>query len=92
MLVKPQMVSRLTYLNAHESQCEPEDNNILEFYSNEDELSRAISKLGHVSTSSAFPLLSCAEGPGLNRGKVGHKATFTVFAKDRNGEPCSYGK
>ena len=29
MLVKPQMVSRLQNLNNHESQCEPEDNEVL---------------------------------------------------------------
>ena len=28
MLVKPQMVSRLQNLNNHESQCEPEDNEV----------------------------------------------------------------
>ena len=28
MLVKPQMVSRLQKLNNHESQCEPEDNEV----------------------------------------------------------------
>ena len=30
MLVKPQMVSRLHNLNSHESQCEPEDNEVKE--------------------------------------------------------------
>ena len=29
MLVKPQMVSRLQNLNEHESQCEPEDNEVI---------------------------------------------------------------
>ena len=29
MLVKPQMVSRLQNLNDHESQCEPEDNEVI---------------------------------------------------------------
>lgn len=29
MLVKPQMVSRLQKLNDHESQCEPEDNEVI---------------------------------------------------------------
>ena len=31
MLVKPQMVSRLQSLNDHESQCEPEENEVLYF-------------------------------------------------------------
>ena len=56
------------------------------------ELSKVIAKLGTVSTSYLFPMLSCAEGPGLSRGKVGHKSTFTIIAKDRNGEPCIAGE
>ena len=50
-----------------------------------------MAKLGTVSTSYLFPLLTCAEGPGLSKGKVGHKSTFTITAKDRNGEPCLTG-
>ncbi|XP_068672217.1 E3 ubiquitin-protein ligase TRIM71-like isoform X3 [Montipora foliosa] len=91
MLVKPQIVSRLENLNNHESQCEPEDNQVIDFTSNDEELSKVIAKHGTVSTSYLFPMLSCAEGPGLRRGKVGHKTTFTVIAKDRNGEPCTNG-
>ncbi|XP_068717865.1 E3 ubiquitin-protein ligase TRIM71-like isoform X2 [Montipora capricornis] len=91
MLVKPQIVSRLENLNNHESQCEPEDNQVIDFTSNDEELSKVIAKHGTVSTSYLFPMLSCAEGPGLSRGKVGHKTTFTVIAKDRNGEPCTNG-
>lgn len=56
------------------------------------ELSKVIAKLGTVSTSYLLPMLSCAEGPGLSRGKVGHKSTFTIVAKDRNGETCVTGK
>jgi len=91
MLVKPQMVSRLQNLNNHESQCEPEDNEVVEFSSKDMELSKVVAKLGTVSTSYLFPMLSCAEGTGLSRGKVGHKSTFTIIAKDRNGEPCIAG-
>lgn len=91
MLVKPQIVNRLENLNNHESQCEPEDNQVIDFTSNDEELSKVIAKHGTVSTSYLFPMLSCAEGPGLSRGKVGHKSTFTVIAKDRNGEPCTNG-
>lgn len=32
MLVKPQMVSRLQNLNDHESQCEPEDNEVIHMF------------------------------------------------------------
>lgn len=32
MLVKPQMVSRLQNLNEHESQCEPEDNEVMHMF------------------------------------------------------------
>lgn len=91
MLVKPQMVSRLQALNAHESQCEPEDNEVVDFCSRDDELSKAIGRLGQVSTSYTFPMLSSAEGLGLSKAKVGHKSSFTVIAKDRNGEPCTTG-
>ncbi|XP_067045260.1 tripartite motif-containing protein 2-like isoform X1 [Acropora muricata] len=91
MLVKPPIVSRLQNLNNHESQCEPEDNQVIDFISNDDELSKVIAKHGTVSTSNLFPMLSCAEGPGLSRGKVGHKSKFTIIAKDRNGEPCTTG-
>lgn len=91
MLVKPQMVSRLQNLNEHESQCEPEDNEVVEFSSNDEQLSKVIAKLGQVTTSYVFPMLSCAEGPGLSRAKVGHKSTFTIITKDRNGEPCTSG-
>ncbi|KAL9955084.1 hypothetical protein ACROYT_G036359 [Oculina patagonica] len=91
MLVKPQMVSRLQNLNDHESQCEPEDNEVVEFSSNDEQLSKVIAKLGQVTTSYVFPMLSSAEGPGLSRAKVGHKSTFTIITKDRNGEPCTTG-
>ncbi|KAM7443236.1 hypothetical protein ABFA07_007890 [Porites harrisoni] len=91
MLVKPQMVSRLQNLNNHESQCEPEDNEVIEFSSNDEELSKVIAKLGTVSTSYLFPMLTCAEGLGLSKGKVGHRSTFKITAKDRNGEPCVTG-
>lgn len=91
MLVKPQMVSRLQSLNDHESQCEPEENEVVEFSSSDQQLSKVIAQLGQVSTSFVFPMLSCAEGPGLSRAKVGHKSTFTIIAKDRNGEPCTSG-
>ena len=92
MLVKPQMVSRLQALNAHESQCEPEENEVVDFYSNNEELSKVIGKLGHVFTSSTFPMLSSAEGLGLCKAKVGYKSSFVVIAKDRNGEPCTTGE
>lgn len=91
MLVKPQMVSRLTQLNAHESQTEPEENDIVNFTSNDAALSKVISKLGQVTTSSAFPLLTYAEGPGLVSAKVGYVAKFTIYAMDRNGEACGSG-
>lgn len=64
----------------------------MEFTSNDEQLSKVIARLGRVSTSYLFPMLSCAEGSGLSRGKVGHKSTFTVIAKDRNGEPCTTGR
>ena len=91
MLVKPQIVSRLQTLSAHESQCEPEENDVVDFFSNDEELSQMIGNLGHVLTSSTFPLLSTAEGVGLSKAKVGHKSSFTVISKDRNGEPCTKG-
>ena len=65
---------------------------VVEFSSNDEQLSKVIAKLGQVTTSYVFPMLSCAEGPGLSRAKVGHKSTFTVITKDRNGEPCTSGK
>lgn len=65
---------------------------VIEFSSNDEQLSKVIANLGRVTTSYVFPMLSCAEGPGLSRAKVGHKSTFTVIAKDRNGEPCTTGK
>ena len=64
---------------------------VIEFSSNDEELSKVIAKLGTVSTSYLFPMLTCAEGPGLSKGKVGHKSTFKITAKDRNGEPCATG-
>ena len=50
-----------------------------------------MAKLGTVSTSYLFPMLTCAEGLGLSKGKVGHRSTFKITAKDRNGEPCVTG-
>ncbi|EDO47729.1 predicted protein [Nematostella vectensis] len=91
MLVKPQMVSRLTHLNEHDSQTEPEENEVVDFSSNDQQLSLMISCLGNVSTSSAFPLLSHAQGFGLTRAKVGQEASFKVIALDRDGEPCQKG-
>lgn len=64
---------------------------IIEFSSNDEELSKVVTKLGTVSTSYLFPMLTCAEGLGLSKGKVGHKSTFTITAKDRNGDPCVTG-
>ena len=92
MLVKPQMVSRLTHLNDHESQTEPEENDIVDFTSNDPALSKVISQLGKVTTSSAFSITTYAEGPGLVHAKVGYVAKFTIHAMDRNGEACTSGK
>ncbi|XP_048584896.1 E3 ubiquitin-protein ligase TRIM71 [Nematostella vectensis] len=91
MLVKPQMVSRLTHLYEHDSQTEPEENEHVDFSSNEQQLSLMISCLGNVSTSSAFPFHLHAQGFGLTRAKVGQEASFKVIALDRDGEPCQKG-
>ena len=49
-------------------------------------------KLGKLETSTTFPALSIADGPGLKIAKVGHIATFKVYAKDRFGEDVITGK
>ena len=51
-----------------------------------------MASLGRLETSATFPAFSVAEGGGVKTAKVGHCATFKVFAKDRFGNDVATGR
>ena len=51
-----------------------------------------MTKFGKLETSATFPAFSVADGSGIKIAKVGHVATFNVYAKDRFSEDIVLGK
>ncbi|XP_057317711.1 E3 ubiquitin-protein ligase TRIM71-like [Hydractinia symbiolongicarpus] len=91
MMVKKLMVSRLTELNNSQPQLEPEENDIVEFFSQDEALKSVIQKFGILSTSDTFPPLCVAVGTGVTAAKLNHYTEFTLMAKDRFDNPIGRG-
>ncbi|XP_065070731.1 E3 ubiquitin-protein ligase TRIM71-like [Rhopilema esculentum] len=83
MLVKRIMANRLKKLSEYKPQTEPEENDVLSFDAVDNELKDAVTKFGKLETSATFPAFSVADGSGIKIAKVGHVATFNIYAKDR---------
>ena len=61
-------------------QGDPEENDIIYFSANQDEVFRAIEQLGQIKTSNAFPNL-CTVTDDMKRAQKGKKSKFTVMTR-----------
>ncbi|XP_032222742.2 tripartite motif-containing protein 2 isoform X4 [Nematostella vectensis] len=90
LVVKKQLCERLNELITAKFQGEPEENDIVYFVANQEDVVRAIEGLGQIKTSQAFPTM-CAVADNVNRAFRGKKSLFSVQTRDHLGNPCSGG-
>ena len=79
-MVKKQLCDRLNHMISSKVQGEPEENDIIYFSANQDEVFRAIEQLGQIKTSNAFPGL-CTVTDDMKRAQKGKRSKFTVMTR-----------
>ena len=80
LVIKKQLCDRLNNLISAKFQGEPEENDVIYFAANQEEVLKAIESLGQIKTSSAFPTM-CAVADDMKCATKGKKSKFTVVTR-----------
>ena len=70
---------------------EPEENDVIDFIFNREDVESVSKIMGSVKTTKTFTALCTARGLGIKSGKVGVESSFVVEVKDRFGNPYVEG-
>lgn len=81
-----QIKSRLQQLNNLSIKLDPEEDDSIQYVSENDSMQAVIESLGKISSSQTFASLSYAEGEGLETPRVGIEASIIVHAQNRHGK------
>ncbi|XP_068743648.1 E3 ubiquitin-protein ligase TRIM71-like isoform X2 [Montipora capricornis] len=90
LVIKKQLCDRLNELITAKFQGDPEENDIIYFSANQDEVLKALENLGQIKTSNAFPAM-CTVADDMKCATKGRKSKFTVVTRDHSGAQCSGG-
>ena len=66
---------------------EPEENDVIDFIFNRQDVESVSKVMGSINTTKTFAALCTAHGLGIKSGKVGVESSFIVEVKDRFGNP-----
>ncbi|XP_027048420.1 E3 ubiquitin-protein ligase TRIM71-like isoform X1 [Pocillopora damicornis] len=90
LVIKKQLCDRLNDLISTKFQGEPEENDVIYFVANQDEVLKALENLGQIKTSNAFPT-NCTVADDMKNATKGRKSKFTVLTRDHSGAQCTGG-
>ncbi|XP_067023334.1 tripartite motif-containing protein 2-like isoform X3 [Acropora muricata] len=90
LIIKKQLCDRLNELISAKFQGDPEENDVIFFSANQDEVLKALENLGQIKTSNAFPTM-CTVADDMKCATKGRKSKFTVVTRDHSGAPCPGG-
>ncbi|XP_020601510.1 E3 ubiquitin-protein ligase TRIM71-like isoform X1 [Orbicella faveolata] len=90
LVIKKQLCDRLNDLISSKFQGEPEENDVIYFVANQDDVLKALEGLGQIKTSNAFPGM-CTVADDMKCATKGKKSKFTVLTRDHSGAQCSGG-
>jgi len=80
LVIKKQLCDRLNDLISAKFQGEPEENDVIYFVANQDDVLKAIEGLGQIKTSNAFPGM-CTVADDMKCATKGKKSKFTVLTR-----------
>lgn len=80
LVIKKQLCDRLNDMISAKFQGEPEENDVIYFSANQDEVLKALEKLGQIKTSNAFPAM-CTVADDMKCATKGKKSKFTVLTR-----------
>lgn len=90
LVIKKQLCDRLNELISAKFQGEPEENDVIYFSANQDEVLKALENLGQIKTSNAFPTM-CTVADDMKCATKGRRSRFTVLTRDHSGAQCTSG-
>lgn len=80
LVIKKQLCDRLNDLISAKFQGEPEENDVIYFVANQDDVLKALEGLGQIKTSNAFPGM-CTVADDMKCATKGKKSKFTVLTR-----------
>ena len=80
LVIKKQLCDRLNELISAKFQGEPEENDVIYFSANQDEVLKALENLGQIKTSNAFPTM-CTVADDMKNPTKGKRSKFTVLTR-----------
>ncbi|KAJ7389850.1 hypothetical protein OS493_028819 [Desmophyllum pertusum] len=90
LVIKKQLCDRLNDLISAKFQGEPEENDVIYFVANQDDVLKALEGLGQIKTSNAFPAM-CTVADDMKCATKGKRSNFKVLTRDHSGAQCSGG-
>ena len=80
LVIKKQLCDRLNDLISAKFQGEPEENDVIYFVANQDDVLKALEGLGQIKTSNAFPGM-CTVADDMKCATKGKRSKFTVLTR-----------